>query len=538
MDGRPLLGVLALSIASVAGAAEPIPVYGDWWYVMPEGWRDFATPRSGDPCDAMPWFQYSEETMYVPMNQPGAGHGGPTYEEGAWMSWYAMCLADQFVAQNAPISIVIRNRNCPFPYATGTHEVDPDALAEALDRLPRLDYVMMDLENWSDDGWSMARLNAEEIVRMVRSHPNPAVANAYLGNYGDWAGRRDESMIFRNKRDRNLYKIGPDQYWDRAQFYDDNFNASMPPAYPSESHSRHSEARLQRDHNTPNDEAAIFWAPLERVSGAARSLPAGHVLIPWVTPYSPVNGHEEFYHAPPPSAADLVALAKHYRMRGSLSYVIWTPGEDTTHHPSIDADEYRSLMIDAWRSLDPHFNSVDKVEFLNLDTTKTTGVEWSGVRAGDRVWVLVSNMHHELPQSATLPPIAGLPAQSPLIQPGEHRLFSYQVNPAVRDFDNNGFITREDYYAFIISLSNLEPWAMGGVNRSVGGLGTDSRDLNGDGVIDLTDIIPVSAAFDAGEYGQAYDTRGGSSGSDTNKPSTSRSNRLKKATPSRSSAGL
>lgn len=510
MNARTLLGTLAAAMPATLAASGPTPIFGDWWYHMPEGWRDIGNPRGTDPCDAVPWYPLDAETTFIPINPTGGGHGGPTYQEGSWMAWYAMCVAQQFEQRGLPIALMIRNRNCPFPYAAGGATVNPDALQLALDNLPRLDYILMDLENWGTNGWEMVRLNSAEIVRMVRSHPNPRVANAFIGNYSDWAGERDEAQIFRSSRSRRAFRTGPDQYWDRAQFYYDHFNISMPVAYPYQSYSRHAEPIFQRQENTPNNRSAISWAPLERVSEAARSLPQGHVLMPWVTPYSPVLGNA-LYNAAPPTPQDLEANIQHFRMRGALSFMIWTPSESSTHHPQINYQDFRTLTMDAWGMISPIFESAEKVEFLNLTTDKRSGLQWSGVRAADRVWILASNLHEYSHLAVNLPAIEGLPEQTPPIPPGAHVLLSYTVDPAVRDFNGDGVINAADYMRFATSLSDTSASGLSGWGNSVGGRGADPRDINGDGVIDLIDLLAVCRAYVGGAYGPTNDNRGSNS---------------------------
>lgn len=513
MNPRFLRSAAALAVSAGLSHAAPLPIIGDWWYIMPDGWRDADTARSTDPCASLPQYDYHSGHTFIPVNQPGGGHGGPSYSEGAWMSWYALCLAQQFEESGTPIAIMIRNRNCPFPYATGGGTTSPNMLSDALDVLPRLDYVLMDLENWGGNGTEMLQLNVAEIVRQVRSHPNPKISNAYIGNYSDWPGVYDSGYIWPAKRDRTAYSSRGSDPWDRNQFYHDHFNVAMPVAYPYQVHSRHSHTGLQRGNITPNDRAAIFWAPLERVSVPARELPAGHVLIPWMTNYSPFIGENQHYVAPPPTWADLEALFQHFRMRGALSYMLWTSDTGSTHHPTIDYTEFRMMSLDAWSMLDPLFNSADKVEFLNLDTHKLSGLQWSGVRAGDRVWVLVSNLHHEHEQAAVLPLISGLPSTTPAVPPGEHILFEYTVNPAVRDFNGDGIISIDDYIAFMASMRGGLP---GESSNSVGGMGTVARDVNGDGSVDLQDVVMVSMAYHAGDFDM--DNRGPSDDGDTRPP--------------------
>lgn len=502
-DVRPLLGALALT-GPVAFAAEPPPpLFGDWWYIMPEGWTETMPTRGLDPCLAVPRFPYAAEPMYVPVNHTGGSHGGPMYDEDSYMGWYALCLAEQFDRLGAPVAVLIRNRNCPFPYASGGLNTTPDALPVALSALPKLDYVFMDLEPWGADGTTMMQMNAAEVHSLVRLSSNPGTAGAFIGNYGDWPGRRDEAAIWPGQRDRARYHEGQEPAWDRDRFYRDNFNIAMPSAYPYESYSVHADARFQGANRSPNDRAAIFWAPIERVSAAARNLPTGHVLIPWISNYVHSEGNPDFYHAAPPSWEDLEAMVQHLRLRGSTSYMLWTPDMGRTDHPTLDYESFRQLAMDAWTMLEPLFDSAAQIEFLNLDTEKTSGLTWSGARAGDRVWVLVSNLNEQTAQAARLPRISGLPETTPAVAPGEHMLFEYTVDPAIRDFDQDGSINRFDYYHFMTSVQNGGP-----MSGRVGGFGADAMDVDGSGLVDLVDMLAVMNAYRDGAYPAAPPSNG------------------------------
>jgi hypothetical protein len=103
-------------------------------------------PANSDPCQAVPRFNYPDVHTYVPVNVPGAGHGGPSFVSGGWYSWFAKCYTDSIAASGAPVAVLIRERNCPFPYATGGAEVSPGEVPALLNTVPRLDYLFMDLE--------------------------------------------------------------------------------------------------------------------------------------------------------------------------------------------------------------------------------------------------------------------------------------------------------------------------------------------------------------------------------------------------------
>ena len=492
------LAVLA-GAATLAAADAPPPLFGDWFYLMPENWRDPAFSGNEDRCNGV-WESviYDDEATYLPVNHPSGAHGGPGYEGGNWLSDYAICVAENLDLMEAPVAILIRNRNCPFPYGPGEEHYDALAVENALNNLPKLDYLLMDLEFSGTDGGELLRRNVKEIHRLIRSHPNPRIRNARIGNYNDWPGDSDAAMIWPTKRDRKSVTQSGADGWDRDAFYNDYLDVAMPIAYPSEAFSRHSDASVQGDNTTPNDRAAIFWGPLERVSVAARNLPDGHMLVPWITNYLQQNGGAEFYHAPPPSAEDLRALVQHYRLRGARSFMVWAGDAQFTHHPEINLQEFRDLAMDSWTELDPVFQITEAYEFLNLKTDKQSGVQWSGLRTDSTAVILVSNLNNE-PMSVDLPPMEGLPDTTPLVAPGEHDVFVYDLVPAARDFDNDGDIDTGDFIAFVRSLQSNGSTESG----TVGGKGVSPIDIDTNGAVDLNDIVAVLGALRDGRYSPA-----------------------------------
>ncbi len=411
--------------ASLRGV--PPPIFGDWWYVMPESYKQIGKPAAGDPCSVLPPFVYNRTTTYVPINVPGASHGGPSFVPGNPGAWRARCLAKKLYEAGAPVAVLIRERNCPYPFNTNGKPTSPGEVAAMLDALPRLDYLFMDLEPNGDAGPREVRRNVEAIVRMVRSHPNPRISGAFIGNYNDWPGRSDPGKIWPDRRDRTRVA----GRWDRDAFYRANLNIAMPLCYPYRVFSKHTADRLQKGDTAPNNRAAIFWAPLARLSVAARNLPEGHLLIPWVTDYATggTKGmRDTVYRAPPPSKADLEALIRHIRLRGAYSYYAWTSSPKRTNHPTISHDEFTALALNAWRSLDPLFDTGGPGRVLNLETDKASGVQWSGMAAGDRVWVLVSNLGNRDGVRVKLPALPGLPEQTPPVPRGAHRLFRWRLD--------------------------------------------------------------------------------------------------------------
>lgn len=407
-------------------AVSPPPIFGDWWYKVPDSMRLASKPKTGNPCDALTQIEYRTPATYLPVNCPGGMHGGPSFVPTANKSWYAKCLAEELDRLGAPVAVLIRERNCPFPFNTGGNPTSPGEVAQMLDALPKLDYLLMDLEPYGEGTPADVVRNVEEIVRLVRSHPNPRVADAYLGNYDDWPGKTDEWRIFPKTRDRT--RSWRDGSWNRDAFYRENLNVAMPPVYPHRVHSRHTHAGVQRGPVAPNNRAAMFWAPLARLSEASRHLPDGHLLIPWITNYGTKDEHNKHYNAPPPPRADLEALVRHIRMRGAHSYFIWTSNPTQTSHPTINHESFKTLAMDAWRTLDPLFESGDEPRVLNLDTEKASGVQWSGIASGERVWVLVSNLGQEDGVTVDLPDLPGVPDRSPPVPRNAHRLFRWRLD--------------------------------------------------------------------------------------------------------------
>ena len=414
-DGEPL-------VQRAVGQAPP-PIFCDWWYPTHPDMRRTRRPKTGDPCTAVPRFNYPDQYTYVPVNIPGGAHGGPTFIEGGWFNWYVRCYTERIAESGAPVAVLIRERNCPFPYATNGIKASPGEVPALLDTVSKLDYLFMDLEAVGGGTDRDVIRNVEEIVRLVRSHPNPRVSNAYIGNYADWPGERNEGLIWPNKRDRtNIHGR-----WNRDAFYRKNLNVAMPIAYPYEVYSRHSDAGVQKGPTTPNDRAAMIWTPVERVSAAARNLPEGHLLIPWVSNYVEYDSGDAVYNAPPPSRADLEALMRHIRFRGAHSFMVWTSNKDQTDHPTIDRMEFRELAMNAWRSLDPAFPAGEPVTLLNLETDKASGVIWSGVVGGGRAWVLVSNLSGRSASVALPGGLEGVPERTPAVPAGQHRLFRFPI---------------------------------------------------------------------------------------------------------------
>ena len=409
-------------------ASSTDPIFVDWSYKHlrdRNGQGNYPSNVSNipDPRVLLEDFRYPSANTYVPMPHPDGAHG-PGFT--GWRSWLVNSSMSEVADAGAPVSILIRNRNCPFPYDTQGRPTAPDALRHALDALPKLDYLFMDLEGDHEK----IEQNIHEIIRMVRTHPNPRISNAFIGNYDDFPGLRDEGQIYPQNRDRTSYY---NSGFDRNALYNSGLTVAMPAAYPYESFSMHTAPGAQQgvQNTSPNDRAAMLWAPVERVSDAKRNLPAGHRLVPWVSNYIKYNRPDpnDMYHAAPPPAEDARALIQHLRLRGANGYVLFTSDDAQTNHPGLSYNQYRALALNAWSSIDSSFDDEAETQILNLGTDKHSGIVWSGVRSGGKVTILVSNLSgNSSPTVIRLPAIEGLPETTDPVPNGTHRLFVYEVS--------------------------------------------------------------------------------------------------------------
>ncbi len=361
-------------------------------------------------------------------------------------------------AQGLPITLMLQNDQ-------GTNST----LADVLGNVTKMDYVFADFESTN------RYAEVDTMVSQVRNHSNPDVANAYIGNYAMYPGAYDASQHFPWLADRT----GPN-HSDAHNFYlDSGLNIAQPNAYPYEYFTAHT-VNWPVGQRSPNKRSALLYGPLERVSLARRSLneEAGHeddLLIPWLAGAIEWTG----YDAPDPTVEDHKALAQHIRLRGADGYftlVSWIGANGSTTPPAgyPSHEEFRENVADAWGELDWLFAADQAPEILNLATTKTTGLEWSGMRQGDQVAFLVSNLGGSISQ-AEFPDLPGLPQFSPIVQPGTHETFTYTLDFSA-DFDSDVDIDGEDF---------LE-WQRGNGTLGSGTLATG--DANSDTNVDDQDL--------------------------------------------------
>ena len=205
----------------------------------------------------------------------------------------------------------------------------------------------------------------------------------------------------------------------------------MPVCYPNETHCVHTWTYIWANFICPNARSAIFWAPLEHYSVAKRNLLSGHRIIPWIAGWIPYEDSNA-YDCSPPSRSDCRALIQHLRLRGADGYYNlcgnWNPNY-------TDNDDYRMDMRDAWKTLDDNATNIGVKSIINLATDKVAGIQWSGVRNGNDVKILISNLGN-VSQSVNYPSIFGLPAASPAVAPGQHVFYDYTISNLVK---NPGF---------------------------------------------------------------------------------------------------
>ena len=310
--------------------------------------------------------------------------------------------------------------------------------------LSRLDYVFTDFETepksspFGEIPRGTVDNNIMAVVAMV--HSQASFGKTRVGTYAYYPV---ESVDWHYQAsDPGIPTAGQltDRY-DRV-----SLDVAMPNLYPYEFYVNHTSEIKFPGNASPNERAALFWAPLEKFQATARKLrePAyeGHEVIPWITDFVPV---ENFEAAKPPRE-DNKALVKHLRLRGADGLMLWRPAkgerlnEDNVADGAIRPDEetygpeatnlnneaYRTDMLAAWSSLDSLFDMDGELVFLNDQTSKTSGIEWSGVQVGNEIHGLISNLSDE-PKTVDFPSHPGLPDFSFEVPAGEHREFHYTV---------------------------------------------------------------------------------------------------------------
>jgi hypothetical protein len=370
---------------------------------------------AGSPADTLifDWALRSSDNAFpqiVPVPHPGAD----------WPAGHTVyhTLYDEIYARGQPLCLMLVDATGP---AYGWK--DPHALLTVTSYVPRLDFVFADFEGPNRDD------DVQVMVQQVRSHPSSDINSAWIGNYGQQPGTYDESQH---------YPWIVDRTEEDLIYRTSGLNIAQPSCYPYEYLEVHTSSYIWGDYIAPNKRSALFWAPLERLSVAKRALPAGHLLIPWVAAFIPWEGYE----ADPPPVEDLKAIIQHMRLRGADGYYslgLIAPDEYADYGPA----HYRQDIWDAWHSLEWLFGGAGETTILNLDTDKLSGLQWSGVKHGPKVAVIISNLGNAAGR-VDFPAIPGLPDFSPSVEPNSHLLLTYGSPLNCDDVEPMGYALPSD----------------------------------------------------------------------------------------------
>jgi Concanavalin A-like lectin/glucanases superfamily len=381
------------------------------------------------------------------------------WEEADWQAVYD----DQFT-NSSIIAVMLRNTTGPYDGSTDTEALDK--VMTYLDTNSYyLNFVFADFESDTKD------LNTEEMVDQVRAHSNLSINNAYVGNYQDYPGATDYSDLWgvydRTAR-HNLYT-------------NSGLDVAMPSIYPYTAYRNHAVRNDIFGSNLCVSIAhALFWTPLERYSTAKNNLPTGHMIIPWAGGLVQNVGYE----APIPSKAECRALLQHVRLRGANGYYTWANGANTNYISR--ADYCDDMYANAWKPLDWFFNYPVKNEILNLTTNKTGGVEWSGMRRGNRCMFIISNYTTSSAQVDLPDTIENIPDLSPSVAAGEHLVMDYVIGPLSnwKLDENTGSDTYDEMDAENDGTISGATWASGKSGNALTFDGTDDGVNFGD-VLDM-----------------------------------------------------
>lgn len=381
---------------------------------------------------------------YTPIPLPG--HDWPANH-----IYYQNLFASQ-IAAGKPTGFLLHQSEGPYyAYPSGTASPTLDTV---LGWVTSDNFVFADFENSTTD-----EANMTTMVNKVRASTNPLVKNAYVGNYAYVPGATDLTMPWPSQTDQTARS---------NRYTNSGVNIAMPNCYSYAYFITHASSSVWAQY-CPNQRDALFWAPLERLSAAKRNLPTFHMLIPWVNVFQPWNG----YYVPPsslPTKEDAMALIKHYRMRGAdgiyklnVTDPGWTYTTPVEHagEPAVpstswlynyNSTQYANDIVASWDELNSMFGTPVRT-LLNLQTNKTGGVEWSGVRSVNTVKVLVSNLSGTGSKTADLSSVNlnGVPATSPSVADGQHQMFTYTISNMLK---NGNFNTGASDWYFVSQPGN------------------------------------------------------------------------------------
>ncbi|MEM9065776.1 MAG: hypothetical protein AAGB51_09840 [Planctomycetota bacterium] len=498
VDADPIPGrVPAGGLAAKAGL--PPPIFADWNFRSAGPFGPWSTS-----CDEVGSLRFMGPSDYVPVAHPGGTSGMDAGHR------YTRCHLERVIEAGAPVGVTLGPCTVPFP-EPWCGRTSPKTLETYLDAVADLggemDYVFMTLEGEvpqirdPDHG---LMVNMRRVVEAVRTHPSDRVRGAWIGNYAWSATRYDRAMS---------YPQGAEKGWAADAYLQSGLNISMPSCYAYSYFRLHAEPRSRRTiegwmggwepryatftETCPSVRAALFWAPLERLSASARELPDGHLLIPFVSRLIAWSGYP-VVEDDLPTRLDCEALIVHMRLRGAHSYYLFPASYEAAGEKGFRVDDgglnaalHRRALLDAWSALDGDLVGAQAPEVLNLETEKSSGINVSGVRIGQRVVIAVSNLSDketevDVDSMLGIRQSWGSVTQVPA---GGHVLLRREIDAGIRDFDRDGVITLADH---------REGLAM--VRRMMQGFEAPARiaDIDGDGDVDALDERAVLSA--AGRY--------------------------------------
>lgn len=480
--------VLAACSTAIAQDAELPPPMITGWQIRYDG-PDYVTQKQ---CIEMPPPVYAGPTSYTPVYHPGGTSGNAADHPGV------KCHFARLVESGAPVGVMIKHCSMPFP-EPGCTISSPDTLDLTIQavRLAQgeLHYVLMDIEgdaeSFANPYYGVTK-NLEAIVDKVRSHYDDRINGAYIGNYAMSATTYDAAQPF---------PTGSDVSYNAESYHSTGLNVSMPSCYPYSFYRGHAGV-IDRNSDGPYGQraptmrAAYMWAPMERLSAAARALPEGHLLIPFVTRFIAWPNYPAS-DSTIPTVEDCKAFIVHARLRGAhgyysfpSSYEAWGDNGFTVSDGGLTYDQYKMNILAAWGSLDADFLPAEASEILTLDNPKDSGLFVSGARFGDELVVAVSNLSGD---EATVDLNEWLDLQLEgsglhTVANETHEVLRFRIDPAIRDFDGDGTITRMD-----------RGYGIREIRRAIRGerAAFDMGDVDGDGDIDTFDERRVMNAVRA-----------------------------------------
>lgn len=350
-------------------------------------------------------------TVYL----PHPGHDYPANHAYNLATW------NNQLTNGQPVSFLLDSDCAPIGGAPDTSgERGVNTLSGVLKVIPALNICMADFEAGAvSGGVTNVRASILNMVSQIRNSTNPSIANAWIGNYAYYPGT--DSSDFYHTSGLNIAQPNCYQY----SSFDQNVGTGK----------------------CPNVRAARFWGPLEKFSGAARNLPTGHLLIPWVG---------EVVNTDPSPAIDRGALVSHLRLRGadSFAHLSTLSGQASTDDLNIDYSGWTSL--DSWFDYQP-------VTYLTEDTSETTGLQWSGIRSENALLVYVSNLGNSARAADLTGAKAngswfnGLPDATAPVPTSTHKFFVYYISNL---FTNGGFDANAGGW-YLTSAQRLATYGIG-----------------------------------------------------------------------------